>query len=83
MNQKIIRSIEVYDKNSGELVTEYFLNNAKLEFLQNLFGEPSDEPMYACYRLNMFHVKQLQPRISEKIDIEKYNCYLACVATPN
>lgn len=79
MNKKIIRSIEIYDRNTELLVAEYPLKGVGLEFLQTLFGEPNDNPMYECYKLNPFYADKLQPFVSGKIDIEKYNCYLACV----
>lgn len=75
---RLVRAVEMFDKKSDELVKEYELRGVDLEFLQALFKQDKDDPMYECFRINQKQAEQLSPFVSGEIDTEKYNCLLAC-----
>ncbi len=78
MQTQLVRSIEVFEKQSDEFVCEYPLDTVHLAFLQDLFGEPRTDLMLEGYKINAAQARKLEPFINEKIDTEKYDCFLTC-----
>jgi hypothetical protein len=78
MTNELIRTVEIFDRTTDELVAEYPLAFVELSFLQTLFGEPKDDPMVFCYKLDSERARKLQPYVSSEIDTEKYDCFLSC-----
>jgi len=49
-----------------------------LSFLQKVFNEVSDDPMFDCYDIDKEIAKILQPYVDGVIDLEKYYFSLEC-----
>jgi hypothetical protein len=71
------RLVSCFDKASEEFVREIPLD-VPLSRLQEIFGEPKEDPMYEGYLLTPQLAAQLQPYASEPIDLATYDCFLDC-----
>jgi hypothetical protein len=82
MNYRIVRNLTCFAKNHDELAGEWPLLGIELADLQRLFGVESDDPMYECYIVGPEHVAGLQPHVSEKIDLERYDYFVDASGIP-
>ncbi len=74
----IVRVLQGYEKNGEKLAIEIPISSVPLEFLQKLFGENSDEPMYHSYKLDKYNAPILEKFINKQIDVDGYDFYLDC-----
>lgn len=65
-----------FEKDDDSLVNEILLYGVELDWLQQLFNEPKEEPMVDCYPLNKELAEKLEQFSTEKIDTDKYQCFL-------
>ena len=71
------RFISKYRKGSDRPETEEIeISNVSLQTLQDIFGEPETEPMYAVYPIRPRHAKALQPYVTESLNIQKFDYFL-------
>lgn len=68
--------VNCFDKQTEELAQDLPLKGVTLRQLQELFNVPAYDPMADSYRIEPWHAEQLQPFLSEKLDLKHCNCYL-------
>ena len=83
----MIRTIEFFEKEGDALIYEIELpKDIDVELLTIIFKEhsfTSDPEMVDVYPIKEIHKLALEKIIKEKINIKKYDCFLACSADPN
>lgn len=75
-DEKIIRSITIFDRTSEQYLSEFPLLNVDLHFLQQLVGEIEENPLYDVWPLNENQIDALRPYFTGSIDFERNKYYL-------
>ena len=66
---KLWRSLTWFDKRNDEWVGEVRLRTVKLPQLQKLFGVPSNNPMYDCFKVDKNHVAAIEKWTGISLDL--------------
>ena len=82
MSHLVQRCVECFEKVGDDLIKEIPLSGISLKQLQEIFGEPAEEPMYGGYIIESRHAAMLEPYLPEKLDLESYDYFLSCYAIP-
>lgn len=78
MIRLVERLVNCFDKQTENLVQEVPLRGITLRQLQKLFNVPGYNPMYDSFPIEPWHAEQLQPFLSEKLDLKHCACFLDC-----
>jgi len=74
------RLVSCFDKQTETLAKELSLRGITLGQLQEIFRVPPEDPMYDSFRIEPQHAEQLQSYLLEKLDLERYDCFVDCEA---
>ena len=80
MSSIVRRYITWFDPQAERLVGEADLQNFPLSELQQLFGEPADQPMYDCYPITPEKLPALQPHVEHTIRLDRYDYFVEAEA---
>jgi hypothetical protein len=80
MIRAVERLVSCFDKQTEELAKELPLRGITLRQLQEIFSVPADDPMYDSFLIEPQHAQQLQPFLSEPLDLEHCECFVDCDA---
>ena len=73
------RYISVFEKNGDAHIHDIeFSVDPNLEFLQELFKQPRDNPMYDVGVIDVNIAEELAPYISEQLELENFDYFLEC-----
>jgi hypothetical protein len=75
---KLLRSLTWFDKRNDEWVGEVRLRGVKLPQLQKLFGVPTSNPMYDCFKVEKKHVPMVQRWTGVPISLDKFDYFIEC-----
>lgn len=76
---KLIRVLRWFDKVGDALVGECELKDIELKLLQDIFDQPSDDPMYYSYPVSQIHVRLIQQYCEQhEIDLSKFDYFVDC-----
>ncbi len=70
--------LHAYQKDGDDLVEESPLAGIDLAVLQDLFGEPQDNPMYDAYPVRQAQAKRLQSYTGRTLDLQAYDYFVEC-----
>jgi hypothetical protein len=80
MNQER-RVIEVFDKQTGNLVKNVPIEGLSLRHLRELFNADKNDDMFGSFPIKNFHIIELFERFFDiQFDLDNYNYYLSCYA---
>jgi hypothetical protein len=78
---KIQRVVRGFEKEGDKLVEEIPLDGADISILQELFGVPSDNPMYDCYPIEtQQQIEYIQKITKFRVNPQSYGYFLECDA---
>ncbi|MDN7908562.1 hypothetical protein QZM18_31230 [Burkholderia diffusa] len=73
------RYISVFEKNGDAHIRDIeFAVEPNLEFLQALFKQPRDNPMYDVGVIDVNIAEELAPYISERLELDSFDYFLEC-----
>ena len=73
---KLQRVFVAYDKETGDMVHEYEINDIELSELQTLFGEVVDDPMVHTYVVTELQKDRLEEAAGATVDLKAYDYYI-------
>ncbi len=78
MEKKIVRSIELFDIETEELVSEIVLEHVNLDEIRSLYGLTSSNPVYHDYEISPNHAKYYSNKYNIEFDFNKFDYFLSC-----
>jgi len=73
---RVTRWLRWFDTRGEQLVGEKQLEDITLEELQSLFSVNAENPMYDCWRVEVAHVPRLETAINDRIDLDRFECFV-------
>lgn len=65
-----------FDRDSERLADDRPLGGVDEAFLQRVFAQPSDNPMYDAFKVEPEHVRMLEPHIDGVLNLDKYEYFV-------
>jgi hypothetical protein len=65
-----------FDRQSERLADERALRGVDERFLQAVFSQPSDNPMYDSFKVELEHARMLEPHVDGALDPNRYEYFV-------
>lgn len=76
MREIAYRCIRCYNKSSEALEKELPLGKISLSGLREIFNAESDDPLFDVWDVGEDQARQIEPYLSERLDLNTYDCFL-------
>lgn len=81
MTEREYRCVCCFEKQGDKLLKEIPLVDITVLKLQEIFGVPTDDPMYDVWDIDHEQAVQLEPFLPEKLDLDKFDCSIHCYSS--